>query len=95
MKMPRIFPLLSQNKFYLDELYDWLLVKPIVAIAKLMRRVVEPKGMDGWVRGAADAASDLGLMIRDSETGFIRDYASWMVLFAAAGVFATVFWWAK
>ena len=41
--------------------------------------------MDGWVRGIADACSELGAWARDYQTGLIRDYASYMI--AAAGVF--------
>jgi NADH-quinone oxidoreductase subunit L len=84
-RLPRALPLLSYNKFYFDEIYDALFVRPTIAVARTMRRVVEPRAMDGWVRLIADACSELGAWARDYQTGLIRDYASYMI--AAAGVF--------
>ena len=84
-RLPRALPQLSYNKFYFDELYDAVLVRPTIALARTMRRVVEPRAMDGWVRLVADACSELGDWARDYQTGLIRDYASYMI--AAAGVF--------
>ena len=87
-RLPRALPQLSYNKFYFDEIYDALLVRPTLALARTMRRVVEPRAMDGWVRFVADACSELGVWARDYQTGLIRDYASYMI--AAAGLFVVV-----
>lgn len=84
-RMPRALPQLSYNRFYIDELYDALLVRPTVALARSLRRVVEPRGMDGWVRGVSDTVSELGVWAREFQTGYIRDYASYTI--AAAGIF--------
>jgi NADH-quinone oxidoreductase subunit L len=84
-RLPRALPQLSYNRFYFDELYDAVLVRPTVTLARTLRRVVEPRAMDGWVRLVADACSELGAWARDYQTGLIRDYASYMI--AAAGVF--------
>jgi NADH-quinone oxidoreductase subunit L len=84
-RLPRALPQLSYNRFYFDEIYDAALVRPSVALARTMRRVVEPRVMDGWIRGIADACSELGAWARDYQTGLIRDYASYMI--AAAGIF--------
>ena len=87
-RLPRALPQLSYNKFYFDEIYDALFARPTAALAATMRKVVEPRVMDGWVRGVADACSELGTWARDYQTGLIRDYASYMI--AAAGVFVVV-----
>ena len=84
-RLPRALPQLSYNKFYFDEIYDALLVRPTVALARSMRTVVEPRVMDGLVHAVSDACSELGAWARDYQTGLIRDYASYMI--AAAGVF--------
>ena len=77
--VPRLIPQLSLHKFYFDELYDAVLVKPTKKLARGIRNVVEPGYMDGWVRGIGDLLSDFSGMIRATETGFIRDYASYMI----------------
>jgi NADH-quinone oxidoreductase subunit L len=87
-RLPRALPQLSYNKFYFDEIYDALLVRPVLALAASARKVVEPRVMDGWVRVVGDACSELGAWARDYQTGLIRDYASYMI--AAAGVFVVL-----
>ena len=84
-RLPRALPQLSYNKFYFDEIYDAVLVRPTIALARSVRTVVEPRVMDGFVKAIADACSELGAWARDYQTGLIRDYASYMI--AAAGVF--------
>jgi NADH-quinone oxidoreductase subunit L len=84
-RLPRALPQLAYNKFYFDEIYDALLVRPTLVTARTMRRIVEPRVMDGWIRLVANACSELGAWARDYQTGLIRDYASYMI--AAAGVF--------
>jgi NADH-quinone oxidoreductase subunit L len=84
-KMPRLLPQLSWHKFYFDELYDAALVRPTRAFAATMRRVVEPRVMDGWIRGLTQLFADVSIDFRGVETGLIRDYATGMLLFA--GIF--------
>jgi len=83
--LPRALPQLAYNRFYFDEIYDALLVRPALLMARSMRRLVEPRVMDGWTRLVGDACTELGAWARDYQTGLIRDYASYMI--AAAGVF--------
>ena len=87
-RLPRALPQLAYNKFYFDEIYDALLVRPATALARSTRKVIEPRVMDGWIRLVADACSELGIWARDYQTGLIRDYASYMI--AAAGLFVVV-----
>ena len=73
-------PRLSYNKFYFDEAYDAMLVRPTRALARSLRRVGEP-ALDSWIRGVSDIATDFSAVFRGTQTGLIRDYASYMVLF--------------
>ena len=72
---------LSFNKLYFDEIFDALLVRPTRALAGALRRVAEPV-MDSWIRGVSEVATDFSTVFRTAQTGLIRDYASYMVLFA-------------
>jgi len=94
-RMPRLLPQLSWHKFYFDELYDATLVRPTRALAASMRRVVEPRVMDGWIRGLTQLFNDISIDFRSVETGLIRDYATGMLLFAGVFVAFTVFLIAK
>jgi NADH-quinone oxidoreductase subunit L len=81
-RIPRPLVLLSQNKFYFDELYDAMLVRPSLAVARSMRRLVEPRVMDGWIGGLTGGFRELSLDFRRWQTGVVRDYA--MVMLAAS-----------
>jgi NADH-quinone oxidoreductase subunit L len=82
----RLLPQLSWHKFYFDELYDAILVRPVRALATTVRRVVEPRFMDGWVRGIGQFFADISIDFRSIQTGLIRDYATLMLAFAVVFV---------
>ena len=76
----RLLPRLSFDKLYFDELYDLMLVRPTRAVARGLRRAGDPV-MDSWIKGLSDVATDFSAAFRTAQTGMIRDYASYMVLF--------------
>ncbi|HEV3123009.1 MAG TPA: NADH-quinone oxidoreductase subunit L [Candidatus Dormibacteraeota bacterium] len=84
-RLPRPLTQLSLHKFYFDEIYDAMLVRPTRALARSMRRVVEPNVMDGWIRGIAATFRELSLDFRFVQTGIVRDYAALML--GASAVF--------
>jgi len=88
-RVPRVLTQLSLHKFYFDELYDAILVRPSRSLARAMRRVVEPEYADGWVQGIARSASSLGETFRVLQTGLLRDYAMGMLV-AACGFVAII-----
>ncbi len=90
-QFPRWIPLLSYNKFYFDEIYDRALVRPMKAVARTTRRVVEPDVMDGWVGGIGDLLKGFSVDLRSVQTGLIRDYASLFTVFAVILVVVWVF----
>ncbi|MGO8687879.1 MAG: NADH-quinone oxidoreductase subunit L [Candidatus Dormibacteria bacterium] len=79
----RLIPRLSLHKLYFDELYDLLLVRPLRAVSRGLRRAGEPV-LDSPIKGIAAIASDFSGAFRAVQTGLIRDYASYMVFFAVA-----------
>ncbi len=77
---------LSFRKFYWDEIYDATLVRPSVAMAVGVRRLVEPGVFDAAVSGVRDAVASLGSDLRTFQTGFVKDYALWFFFFTLLGV---------
>jgi NADH-quinone oxidoreductase subunit L len=86
------FPKLYQfllNKWYFDELYDFLFVKPAFAIGRLFwkggdGRIIDGLGPDGIAARVADGAK---LAVR-LQTGYVYHYAFAMLI----GVAAVVTW---
>jgi NADH-quinone oxidoreductase subunit L len=42
---------LSLHKYYVDEIYDWLLVRPFTLISEWLARVFDPGVIEGIVNG--------------------------------------------
>jgi NADH-quinone oxidoreductase subunit L len=90
-RLPRVLTQLSLHRFYFDELYDAILVRPVLGFARTLHRTVEPEFIDGAVRGVGEFLSGVSLDFRQLQTGLVRDYAGYMLGAVTAGVIAVVF----
>jgi NADH-quinone oxidoreductase subunit L len=69
------------NKYYVDELYDNIAVKPIYQLSdKLLWKVTDSKLIDGIVNGTASLILLISGSIRKMQLGITRIYALIMVL---------------
>jgi len=68
------------NKFYIDELYDWLFVKPAARLSVFLHDVVELKGVDSFIRQIGNAVVWSGKTIRYVQTGSTGFYLFAMVI---------------
>jgi NADH-quinone oxidoreductase subunit L len=63
------------NKWYLDEVYNDLIVFPMRRFANYLWRVIDVKVIDGTVLGIARGVDELGQGLRTLQTGLVRNYA--------------------
>ncbi len=63
------------NKWYFDELIDFLIVRPALAIGRFANRVFERFVVDGLVTGTAETVRGSGSVVRVVQNGFVRSYA--------------------
>ena len=68
------------GKFYVDELYNALLVRPLEGFARVLWKGVDQAAIDGTVNGTAAFVDVSGEIIRTTETGQLRHYAFFMFL---------------
>jgi NADH-quinone oxidoreductase subunit L len=69
------------NKYYVDELYDALVVRPIRAVSTDgLWRVFDVKVIDGAVNGSADIVREGALQLRRLQTGSVRTYAGSVIV---------------
>lgn len=68
------------NKWYFDEIYDALIVQPIVTISKFLWRGFDVNVIDFIVNAAAWVANFLGGLLRMLQTGRIQTYMYSMVV---------------
>ena len=73
------------NKWYFDELYDAMFVRPIATIGGFSRRVIETDFVQGTIVGGATGVVRVGSSFaRAIQTGYLRAYALMLVLGLAA-----------
>jgi NADH-quinone oxidoreductase subunit L len=70
------------HKYYVDEFYNWLVVRPIrVGSEKILWRRVDAGAIDSvMVNGTGETVSGVGGFLRRIQSGNIRSYASWVLL---------------
>lgn len=71
---------LSYHKFYVDELYDAVVVRPINWLSSFFGNVVDQRGIDGIVNGAGKATFDTGKVLRLLQNGNVGFYLLMMVI---------------
>ena len=76
------------NKYYVDEIYDALFVNPIKKISLLLWKRMDVQLIDGTVNGVAGFVRGFGSVLRLSQTGYVRNYAFYIV---AGCIFIIVF----
>jgi NADH-quinone oxidoreductase subunit L len=74
------------NKYYVDEIYLALIVRPLLWLStNVLWHVVDEGIIDGTVNGTAHVAREAGGQFRKLQSGNARSYASWVVI-GAVGV---------
>jgi NADH-quinone oxidoreductase subunit L len=71
---------LSYNKFYIDELYDMIIRKPLDAVSVFFYKVVELSGIDGFVNGLGKGSIEASKGLRLLQTGNVGFYIFIMVI---------------
>ena len=75
---------LSYNKFFIDEIYDSLIVRPLNVLSGLFFRVIDKAGIDGIVNGFGKGALEASKTLRLLQSGMVGFYIFMMV----AGILA-------
>jgi NADH-quinone oxidoreductase subunit L len=81
------------NKYYVDEFYAAVIIKPLMWIStNVLWKFVDVAGIDGTVNGIASGATSIGDTVRRTQSGNTRSYAVWVVI-GALVVIAVIFFW--
>jgi NADH-quinone oxidoreductase subunit L len=72
---------LVYNKYFVDEIYDTTVVKPVVQGSRIfLWRGIDAGFIDGIVNGVGTRSRGVGNILRLLQSGNIRNYAAWVVL---------------
>ncbi|MCM3902550.1 MAG: NADH-quinone oxidoreductase subunit L [Pyrinomonadaceae bacterium] len=73
LQMPRIL----ENKYYVDEIYDATIIKPVVVISREgLWKLFDIGVIDGFLHGLGDAVTEGARLVRHLQGGFVRSYAA-------------------
>ncbi len=75
---------LSYHKFYIDEIYDWLIRKPLDALSVFFYKVIDLLVIDGFINGLGKVSVKSSKGLRLLQTGNVGFYIFMMV----AGIIA-------
>jgi len=69
------------NKFYVDEIYDAVVVWPVVRMSsEFLWKFVDMFMIDGAVNGIGQLVRGSGSGLRYMQSGYVRTYAGWILL---------------
>jgi NADH-quinone oxidoreductase subunit L len=71
---------LIYNKFYVDEIYEALIRKPIDAVSDVLYKYVDVAIIDGVVNGVGSAVKGVGSVVRLAQNGNIGFYIISMIM---------------
>ncbi len=63
------------HKFYVDEFFILVLIRPVLWIGRTASRLLERDVLDGGSRGVAKVFSGISSLLRRLQTGYMRNYA--------------------
>jgi NADH-quinone oxidoreductase subunit L len=80
------------HKYYVDEGYGLIFVKPLLALSTVVFwRGIDQGVIDGLVNGAGSTSKGIGNELRRMQSGNIRSYAAWVAVGGAA-IIAYMVW---
>nr|WP_315421004.1 NADH-quinone oxidoreductase subunit L [uncultured Pedobacter sp.] len=83
---------LSYNKFYLDEIYDFIITKPLDALSKFFYRIIDNKFIDGIVNGLGWSTNEASKGVRLLQSGNVGFYI-FMMVFGIIALLAYTFYY--
>ena len=90
-RFPALYGLVD-NKFYIDQIYNAMLVQPLLIFSRLVLQFAIDGGIVNGSAAAAGATTrGFGSLVRRVQSGNIRSYAGWLALGAAAVLLVMIF----
>src|SRR5262249_51490529 len=69
------------NKYYVDEVYDAVIVWPVVRMSReFLWKFMDVVMIDGAVNGTGNLVRGSAKALRHMQTGYVRTYAAWILL---------------
>lgn len=74
-------PSILENKYYVDEVYDAVIINPVHVVSReALWKVFDQGVIDGFLHSLGDALTETGRLVRHLQAGFVRGYAAIILL---------------
>lgn len=71
---------LFNQSFYIDQIYEALIVTPLKMISQGIAAILEPKLFDGMIEGLSSGTQRIASWMQILQSGQIRSYIAWMTM---------------
>jgi NADH-quinone oxidoreductase subunit L len=72
------------NKFYIDEIYEFLIVKPLLLLSYFIAKVIDPKIFDGFINLNVWIYRTSAMLFAKLQNGKVRYYALYILVSVSA-----------
>ncbi len=69
-----------RNKYYVDEIYDFIIVRPLFWLSEKLEVIIEKSGIDAIVNSMGDSVREFSKLLRVLQSGSIGYYVFVMVI---------------
>lgn len=69
-----------KNAFYIDSIYETLIVSPLSYFSSFISQKVEPKVFEGSIARSGVGAEKIAVSLQQFQSGQIRSYVAWMAI---------------
>lgn len=69
-----------KESFYIDEIYDWVFVKPLKKFSRFIDSILEPDVFAGSIKSLAHSTQVIASWLQQVQSGQIRSYIAWMAV---------------
>ena len=75
-----ILSTLAINKFFIDEIYTLLIIKPLLLLSRVIANIIDPKFFDGFIMLNVWAYSKSAILFAKLQNGKVRYYALYILM---------------
>ena len=84
VKADTILKTIVINKFYVDEIYEFFIVKPLLIMSNVIEKIIDPKIFDGFINLTVWFYLHFALLFSKLQNGKVRYYALYILVGVSA-----------
>ena len=87
----RLYKKLIINKFYIDEIYEFFIVKPLLSLSDFIVTVMDPKVFDGIINFNVWSYRKVAVVFAKLQNGKVRYYSLYILIGVSAMSYYMIF----